>query len=443
MAAVGRGLKLGLLALSGVLAVGALAWVASNWSDDPPSPEPEALRLPPASPGSALFFKLQGVQAPAGESPEAAGRQAWAALHAASASSPAADSKPALFQGGPLGCSAPEDCQKVLSESPERLEQQLRPLAALGERCQQALADPRYEEPRAPALTLQTPLPSYLGAVNCAKWFRGQALVAAHAGDAAQALAQFKHSRQLLDALLVGTESLIGKMVAAAIARGHLEALAAAAVLRPAWSADLQPLAAPWPAGALDARRWIATERAFATGSIKTAFTSCEGFTDEGRDRLFWLACKTGIGWLPNATLRALDGFWLEQAQRAQQGLQVVLDQALVDAQKPRAEFHLAWRNTLGMLLVDVARPGWATYYARQADMDLQRQAVALLLAVQAQQVPLAERNAWLDRQGLAPQVRARLNFEDGGASLQSKPWQAELPGTDPRRNPWRLRAAV
>ena len=193
----------------------------------------------------------------------------------------------------------------------------------------------------------------------------------------------------------------------------------------------------------MEARRWIATERAFATGSIKSAFTTCEGFWYEGIERLFWLACKTGIGWLPNATQRVLDSFWLEQAQRAQQGLQVALDQALADAKRPEAGFHLSWRNTLGMLLADVAKPGWAAYYARQADMDLQRQTVALLLAVQAQRVPPTERNAWLDRQGLAPQVRSRLNFEDDGTSLQSKPWQAELPGTDPRRNPWRMRAAV
>jgi hypothetical protein len=342
-----------------------------------------------------------------------------------------------------LGCSAPQDCQKVLSEAPDSLVQQLQPMALLGERCLQALADPVYAEPRAPAMTLNTPLPSYQGAVNCAKWFRGQALVAAHAGDATQTLEQFRRGRQLIDAMLVGTDTLIGKMIAAAMVRGQMDALAAVALLRPAWSAELQPLAAPWPAAALDARGWIATERAFTLGTVHEALKSCEGSMGLGVDRLYWLGCKTGIGWLPQATQHALDGFWLQQAQHAQQGLGVALDQALADTKLPQGETRLAWRNTLGMLLVDAARPGWATYYARQADMELQRQAVALLLAAQAQQVPLAERNAWLDRQGLAPHVRARLNFEDGGATLQTRPWQAELPGNDPRRNPWRLRAAV
>jgi hypothetical protein len=448
MGSVWRGLKIGVAGLAGLVLLVCLAWAASNRADDAPMPEPEALRLPPASQGTALFFQLQGLMAPAGESPEAAGRQEWQHVHAVPPPAVWAWSPPkagalASFQVGPLTCAPPEDCQKILTEAPERIVQQLQPMALLGERCQAALADPRYEEPRAPVMNLNTPLPGYLGAVNCAKWFKGQALLAAHAGDAAQTLAQLGNSRRLLDAVLKGTESLVGKMVLANIARGHLDALAAVVLLRTGWAAELAPLAAAWPAEALGAQRWMQTERAFVMGTLETALTTCGEVTDLVNESVFWLACKSGLGLLPHATRQALDRAWLEPVQRAQQGLDVALDAALAESAQPPQLGQLAWRNTLGARLVDVARPSWAHYLARQADMDLQRQAVALLLAAQAQQVLPAERNAWLDRQGLPTRMRARLNWEAGGAVLSAKPWQAELPGTDPRRNPWRVRTAV
>jgi len=447
MAAVWRGVKMGLVGLVALLTVLALAWGASNAVDDAPQPEPDLLRLPPASAGSRLFFQLQGVMAAPGESPEAVGRQDWQRLQTLpppdlSASAPMFVGRLDGFKAGPLSCLPPEDCQQRLSSAPEAIAQQLQPMALLGERCQAALAEARYEEPRAPVMNLNAPLPSFQGAVNCAKWFKGQALLAAQAGDRARALSQMASSRQLLDALLAGTESLIGKMIAAALVRGHLDAVTAVGLLRPAWAADLAPMAAAWPAGALDAKRWIVTEHAFSLGTVDAAFKNCGELEGLVGDRLLWLACKTaGIGLLPHATRHALDDFWLQEAQRAQQGLDTALDHALAVASQPAPS--LAWRNTLGMRLVDVARPAWATYYARQADMELQRQAVALFLAAQVQQVPAADRNAWLDRQGLTARVRSRLNWEEGGQVLQARPWQAELPGTDPRRNPWRMRAAL
>jgi hypothetical protein len=191
----------------------------------------------------------------------------------------------------------------------------------------------------------------------------------------------------------------------------------------------------------LDAQRWIRTERAFAMGTLEHAFKNCGELDGLVGDRLFWLACRSGLGLLPNATRRALDGFWLQEVQRAGQGLDVALDHAMAPVLEP--EPTLAWRNTLGQWLVAVAKPSWASYYARQADMELQRQAVSLALAALAQRVPAAERKTWLDRQGLPTRVRARLSWEEGGAVLQVRPWQAELPGTDPRRNPWRVRVTV
>lgn len=412
MAVLWRGVLLGLKGLALVLGVVALAWVASNWRDEAPTPEPELLRLPHARAASPFFLALQALPTPQG------------------------------VPAGPLTCAPPEDCTRRLAEAAEPIAGQLKPMSPLGERCQAALADPRYEEPRSAEMNLNTPLPNFQGAANCAKWFRGQALLAAHAGDQAQTLAQLGSSRQLLDAWLAGTESLIGRMVAASMARGHLDAVAAVAGLHPAWSADLQAAAAPWPAAALDARRWIVTERAFTMGTLGPALSTCGDLEGLDTGALLWLACKSGVGLLPNATRRVMDTLWQQEAERAQQGLDMALDHAVAEAAQG-ATPGLAWRNTAGMRLVDVTRPGWAPYYARQADMELQRLAVTLLLAAQAQQVPAAERQAWLDQQNLPARQRARLQWGEGGAVLQVRPWQAEVPGDDPRRSAWSLRAAV
>ena len=75
-----------LLLLCGLLAG---AWVFSNWRDDPAQPVPPELALGAAEKGSPLFFTLQGLMAPQGEQPEAAGRAAWKAMQEGPAVKPA------------------------------------------------------------------------------------------------------------------------------------------------------------------------------------------------------------------------------------------------------------------------------------------------------------------------------------------------------------------
>ena len=93
----------------------------------------------------------------------------------------------------------------------------------------------------------------------------------------------------------------------------------------------------------------------------------------------------------------------------------------------------LQWRNTVGALLVDIAAPTYTGYLARHADIELQREALAWVVALQAQRVPAAERAAWLQRQALSDTLRQRLRWANDGRSLDIKPWR--VGGFDPRRD--------
>lgn len=420
-----RRLGWALLALLGLLLIVVLAWVASNVVDAEAKPRPAGL-TPPASPaGSPLFFRIQGLLAPA------------------TAASAAAKGL-ATITGAPLQCRAPDDCVPQLVASVAAVETQLQPHALLGERCQELATDLRYEEPLPARMTADTLLPSYQGAMQCELWFKGQALRAAAAGDKDGALRPLQAGAGLGRAMASGSPMLIGRMVAAAMLRSHFDAVLAVATLQPAWAADLAPLAGPLPAAALDPRPWIALESAWVHGTVDDLLARCgsaDAPTIFGRDGAAGLgdqACRWRIGFLPEMTRQALDAPWLQLWDEAGQGLDAALDASIARARTPQPEGPtLHWRNTVGQVLVAVSAPEMGTYLARIADVDLHRQALALTLA--AAPVPVAERAAWLARQGLPARQRARLGWADGGLRLVVQPWLAELPGNDARRNPFAL----
>ncbi len=456
-----RRVALGSGALLGLVLVVLLAWVASNWVDDAPVPTPPQLLLGPHKAGSPLFFAIQGMLAPPGQQPEAAGRAQWqqpTALGAAgpvaaepAASAPAGAARLPALSGEPLSCRHPEDCPRKLAAASAQIVNQLQAHVLLGERCVAALVDPRYEEALPLKLTASTPLPAYQGATSCAHWFKGQALVAAAAGDRNTTLARLQQGRSLADALLGGSHTLISKMIAVALTDQRLDAVAAVALLHPEWTPELLPLTAALPAGALDATGWIKTEAAFVRGTIEELSKQCDGHAaslastfDTGWGLVDMLMCKTGVGLLPNATVQAVDREWLERWTFAQQGLDTLLDQSIAQAaQQPSGNSGYCWRNSFGALLAESPLWIFGSHIARQADVETHRQLLALALAAQAQKLPLAQRAAWLDQQGLAPRVRARLSWSNSGTELIAKPWMAEFPGTDPRRADRRLAVAA
>ena len=441
-----RGLKVLLAVLALVLAV-LVAWVASNWHDDDARPLPPELALGAPQAGPPLFFVIQGLLAAPDVQPEQAGRAAWAALHApaaaASASAAAVNSATLpRIKGPPLVCEAPQDCVKQLTADVAQVAQQLAPHTLLGERCTAAAADARYADERPPAISLSAPFHSLAGLTSCGAWFKGQAVLAAARGDREAALQRLRAGMQLAQGVIAGGSMLITTVVAGTVVRGQYEAVAAVAALQPTWAADLTPLAAPLPASALQPQRWVLTEAAFVRGTFDQMLRDCAdprgpGLNLGGDDWALRLACRSGIGLLPNATRQALDGQWLATFNTASQGLGPMVDAAIERRRShaPPAQPAWAWRNTLGQALIAAAEPSLDSYAARQADVDLHRQALALALAATSQRVPLAGRDAWLARQTLDARTRSRIGWQDQGATLVARPWVAEL-GADASRSP-------
>jgi hypothetical protein len=83
---------------------------------------------------------------------------------------------------------------------------------------------------------------------------------------------------------------------------------------------------------------------------------------------------------------------------------------------------RLSWQNTTGAMLVDIAEPAYDGYLLRHADVELHRQAVALVVA--AATAPAGQRTTWAQQQNLSPELRERLTWTNDGHTLQVKTWQ-------------------
>ena len=87
----------------------------------------------------------------------------------------------------------------------------------------------------------------------------------------------------------------------------------------------------------------------------------------------------------------------------------------------------MAWRNTFSRQAFEQGRTGYAGYLARQADVDLHRQAVALALNVAG--LPASQREAAAQAQALSPELRSRLRWADGGRTLLAATFAGQFPG--------------
>ena len=118
--------------------------------------------------------------------------------------------------------------------------------------------------------------------------------------------------------MLAGSRWLIGMLVGGSVMHSQFDATAAVALMQPGWAGDLALLTAPLPAVALDARRWVVSEAAFSRGSLHQLLQICgRGAAPNSADLgsalalVNIVACKAGVGLLPNATRRAADTPWL------------------------------------------------------------------------------------------------------------------------------------
>jgi hypothetical protein len=391
-----------------------LAWALTQGPDAEPRPLPPALQRPVAAAPGPVFERLQQL--------EDGGAAAQAERLARS----------------PLGCGRGEDCAPRWQRETAAIADALAQAGELGARCEALATLQRegqaYAEWLPPRLEPATPLPRFAPLMHCQRWWIGQALVAAGAGDEAAAGAQLQASRDWAVSSLAGARSLIGHVFAYALLQQHLQAVAATAVLQPGWAGALEALVQPWPEGLLRPDRWMPVEAAMARGTVDAADAACHAddaaavqpLPMDGLAR--WL-CRHRLGWQPEATRQRLDAVWQARAARAAAGPEAWLLAAQAPHAAPEAQAGvwaaLAWRNTLGELLVALAADDRLLdgHVARAADVELHRRLLAATLALRRDGVPPAGREAAWAAAGLPPELRARTRWEPAGQALAWRSW--------------------
>jgi len=431
------GLLLGLVLL-------ALAWLASNnrWVDAEPQPRPAALQPRPVvlAPEANVFFDLAGLFAGPQAQPSRVGQALWATPMPEQA--PVVDShlvpQP---RDAAWSCSWDlNDCLVLWLQDREGLRLRLREQTLLLERCA-ALADglsagrlgfdellpqPRAELRRASDPYLGLPVASHLqGARVCARGFQMQAAWAQSQGQAEVLLQALSRAQALSQALLQGSQSLISSVLAWNHERQRLRLLAGLLALEPVLAPHLGAQLGPLPERARDASAWMAAESFFGAQTMQEMAQLC-GRNEGGQireqagliDR--WL-CH--FGFMPQRTQQANDAWWLQQHEAAKDGPEALLRRMQAQPSPDFSLWSLPFRNTIGAILLSVAHPAFDDYPAKQADLLLDHRVAQLALALATQQVPVAERGAWLARQDLTPSQRERITLSEDGLSLRVLPW--------------------
>jgi len=417
------GLLLGLVLL-------VLAWGLSNspLADSAPRPRPAELEVHvrdiPAERNG--FFIQIGLLAPSGEDPAVAGQRLWIAQHYAPGSGGLA-----LPAGDLWDCDkGNEECTGLWFRRSSDMAHELAVHAEFVRRCVMLADAPDYEERLIPwGDGTHLELPQYKTVMACNRVLRASLVLAAGRGQSAAALQAFDRADRLARLQLTGCHSLIGQAIAWAAARRNAQTAAALAAQHPELASALLARLPPLPPEVLSAAPWIAFESGFGQATIDGMEAGCRRAIarkqfDAAADRLW---CEYRIGLLPNATKQALDQQWLAIRAVADRGMPAALqaDASLPDLVPPWAYLH--WRNSIGGVLVDVARPQYAQYLAKQADVELLRTAAALALRMSVEHVDAARRQTWLDAQSLPAPLRARLSLDAGALSV--KPWLADVPG--------------
>lgn len=450
----------------------AAAWLPFNLQDTAAKPRPAGLDLPaPRVPDDRnAAYAAAGLLAEAGRDPSAAGRSMWAAnktwsalppaqrasaAPAREASANAALGKPLVApKGAPLICEGQRStCDADWLAAADTLARQRAGFGAIGERCDKLVDGPfEFEELMPPSLGVDAPIMPWAPMSDCSRWFRSGALVALARGQREEALTQLRRADRLHRHLWDGARTVIGHMVATRLARNTYDTMAAAALREPA----LAEAMAPWLAAPLDtrvgARRWMIVEANFQRGLVDEFGPSASSAMALSESPLAalgggpaglavsWLGNR-GIGFHVERTRQRIDEIWLRRIGTLQYVWPAVLAGAAVE-HRARVQLGpwagLKWRNTLGEALLDVAEIAYAGYFARHADQELHRDATALVLALQRQRVPAAQREqAARKLAGASDVLKERMSWSADGRTLTVRPWQSETPGSvyDPRRD--------
>jgi hypothetical protein len=384
-----------------------LAWAGCNLVDSRAQPTPPALALPAVPADTPLNVALMQLLTGRG-----------------------GDARLSTMQDALLACAPTDDCTQRWTAGAAQLAPRLAEYATLGERCVAAAANTRFAEPLPAVMTPATPMaPHALAASQCGLWLTLAAVSAAHAGRHDEALALLAQGGATMRALLSGSQSLVASAVAWTVARRHYQGVAAVLALQPGWAAELLPLSVALPPDALAPQRWVAAEAAWQRGVLADLRAQCGQADPPMGGALNWMVCNLGLGLLPEATRQEIDARWLQRLAAAQAG-----EKAVVGQGEPTPMRAWAFRNTVGRLLLSLADANYAGYFARQADVELQRQTLALAIAMVAQQIPAAARADWLRHQPLPPPLQARITLAADGTALDARPWASDAEPGAPAR---------
>lgn len=390
-----------LLGLLGAFLILLLAWAASNnrWVDAAPQPRPEQLQIKPATlaPERNAFFTLSKLHAVAGSAP----------------------SLPRL-SGGLWSCDTAACVTKWLAE-PEALRKLLISHEEIGRRCDALMSSFAFEEVM-PSNGLPDQSRTYWihlqGALDCARWFQAQAVLSASRGELTATLQSLEQSDRLCRGVLAGSRSTVSHIVSWSQLRRQWQTVAELGAHRPQWADQLLPLLRPLEPASLPSRHWIAFESSLTYSAIEQLSSECKKSRlpelDNWADRLF---CEFGIGILTQETLQESDRYWLTMLETMGQA-------PLTPEDSPNWYSSLAWRNSIGHLLLAIARPLYPSYLAQQADVELHRRAANFALQLAAERVPTAQRAARLVAQQTVDHGERLTLAED---ELQARPWLAEM----------------
>jgi len=412
----------------GLLLLVALAWLAFNgrWADAAPQPVPPEL-LPLAvtlAPADNAFFDGQGLRAPEGESPNAWGRRAWLGETSGS------DKLLVVPTGDDWSCRAGrDDCLARWRASAARLTAQMAGARTFGERCK-ALADKTAFQEPAPARRPRpvdgkpyeaVPLPQFSPLTTCMRWLQVEAVLAP---DVRQAEVAWTRADALLRLFSSGTQTLIGQAVAWSWVTRLQQLLAQWSAERPAGYVLPSAWQAPLPARLLRPRAWMAAESHWQRETTADLREHGEQMFSMDPGWLQSWAGRHSLGYLPELTAQQTAAYWLADLRLFGDLQGPALAQAVRGKPETSPSWwdYLSWRNTVGHILVEVARPHYEAYALRQADLVLHQAALDLSQALNT--VPAVDRAAWWARQALNAGLRERLSLE--GDAVLIRTWRGE-----------------
>jgi hypothetical protein len=321
------------------------------------------------------------------------------------------------------------DCTQVWLEQSAKLREQLKPTSQFTPVCEAASAEGvSWVEP---ARTLPeedpaaAPIPQFKNVMACLQWLHARAILAALDGQDALALRLLQRADRSTRGMLDGGQTLIGHAIAWSIAHQQWQAVAAVARTRPQLASLLLAMLRPLDAAALSTQRWVADEALFSQAVMRDMPRSCLRLSEASEYFHGWLErfwCHGTLGFLPELSAQQMDEHFLQLVEQTRNG--AAQWAATRPKETPVAE-PWAWRNSVGRILVEVARPNWAIYVNKQAEVELGRQAAELIVRMSGEHVPAAQRQSWLQAQPLPPETKGRFSIQQD--QLLAKPWREDV----------------